>query len=178
MFVNVFSLPLYLSVSVCQSLRLALSHCLWLSGFLSLACALSRVRALSLYSLLLSCSLTRSRPRSPTLSLFPSLCLSLFLALSPTRTAQSHLTPKQRWLKLQTIKYVDQTGKQRLWDVCTRTTRAASASASGVDAVVILARLSSRAAPQQVCELTWDCARGHINTHTHTNTKTRTHTHK
>ena len=55
-----------------------------------------------------------------------------------------------RWLKLQSIKYVDQNGKERLWDVCTRTTRAASASASGVDAVVILTRLRSRAAPNEV----------------------------
>ena len=55
-----------------------------------------------------------------------------------------------RWLKLQTIKYLDQTGKQRLWDVCTRTTRAASASASGVDAVVILTRLRSSATPNEV----------------------------
>ncbi len=58
-----------------------------------------------------------------------------------------------RWLKLQSIKYVDQNGKERLWDVCTRTTRAASASASGVDAVVILTRLRSRAAPNEVSRL-------------------------
>ena len=58
-----------------------------------------------------------------------------------------------RWLKLQTIEYVDQTGKQRMWDQCSRTTRVDSASVTGVDAVVILARLSSRNDPQSVYTL-------------------------
>ena len=70
--------------------------------------------------------------------------------LFTARVASREDIASTRWLKLQTIKYVDQNGKERLWDVCTRTTRAASASASGVDAVVILARLRSRAAPSEV----------------------------
>lgn len=53
-----------------------------------------------------------------------------------------------RWLKLQTITYRDEKGRQRLWDVCTRTTRDASASKSGVDAVVILALLRSASREQ------------------------------
>ena len=52
-----------------------------------------------------------------------------------------------KWLKLQSITYQDPAGKQRLWDMCTRTTRPAASSA---DAVVILARLPSRAEPAQV----------------------------
>jgi hypothetical protein len=70
-----------------------------------------------------------------------------------------------RWLKLQTIDYVDQNGETRLWDVCTRTTRAASTSASGVDAVVVLARLRSRAAPDQVlccCARVRACVRASV----------------
>ena len=52
-----------------------------------------------------------------------------------------------KFLKLQSITYQDPAGKQRLWDMCTRTTRSAASSA---DAVVILARLHSRAEPAQV----------------------------
>mmetsp|Transcript_52987 Transcript_52987/g.105140 ORF Transcript_52987/g.105140 Transcript_52987/m.105140 type:complete len:252 (+) Transcript_52987:93-848(+) len=48
-----------------------------------------------------------------------------------------------RWLKLQTILYQDQRGKDRLWDVCTRTTRDVSIREAGVDAVAILALLRS-----------------------------------
>ena len=55
-----------------------------------------------------------------------------------------------RWLKLQTIQYVDQKGQQRQWDMCSRTTRSVSASSSEVDAVAVLARLRSRRAPKQV----------------------------
>ena len=35
-----------------------------------------------------------------------------------------------KWLKLQSITYQDPAGKQRLWDVCTRTTRPAASSAA------------------------------------------------
>jgi len=93
-----FSLSLCFFVSISEACSLPLS--LSLSGFLSLACALSLARARSLFSFALSCthalSPSRSRSLCPhfslTLSLFPSLSLSLLLALSPTRTAQSHLT--------------------------------------------------------------------------------------
>ena len=40
-----------------------------------------------------------------------------------------------RWLQLETIDYTDQEGKDRKWDVATRTTKQASSAA---DAVVII----------------------------------------
>lgn len=49
-----------------------------------------------------------------------------------------------KWLRLNTITYKDHTQKERLWDVCERTTRNAALSA---DAVVIFAVLRSVHAP-------------------------------
>lgn len=52
-----------------------------------------------------------------------------------------------RWLKLETLDYDDPAGRRRKWDMASRTTRAAGASA---DAVAILALLRSRDAPAAV----------------------------
>ena len=38
-----------------------------------------------------------------------------------------------RWLRLNTIKYTDEKGTERLWDACERTTRKADASADGAE---------------------------------------------
>ena len=48
-----------------------------------------------------------------------------------------------KWLKLQTITYSDQTGRERLWDSVTRchADHGAAVASAGVDAVVILALL-------------------------------------
>ncbi|KAK3399448.1 NUDIX hydrolase domain-like protein [Sordaria brevicollis] len=67
----------------------------------------------------------------------------------PTITSITELAPSQsKWLTLQQIHYVDQTGKARLWEVAARKTRSAPppgsssssttlGSASGVDAVAM-----------------------------------------
>ncbi|CAE7283409.1 sevA [Symbiodinium natans] len=52
-----------------------------------------------------------------------------------------------RWLKLQTLTYRDEAGRDRRWDSVSRTTRRASLATSGVDAVAILAVLRSSANP-------------------------------
>jgi len=59
-----------------------------------------------------------------------------------------------KWLKLQTISYSDQTGRERLWDSVTRchADHGASIATAGVDAVVILALLKS-ATTQEVSTL-------------------------
>lgn len=49
-----------------------------------------------------------------------------------------------RWLKLQTLTYVDQAGKQREWDMATRTTKDPTSAA---DAVVILPVLRRTGSP-------------------------------
>jgi hypothetical protein len=77
-------------------------------------------------------------------------------AMFSSRVLKRDEVASTKWLQLQTIHYIDQTGRQRLWDVCTRTTRAASSSSSGVDAVVILARLRTRAEPNKV-RIAWPC---------------------
>ena len=59
-----------------------------------------------------------------------------------------------KWLKLQTITYSDQTGRERLWDSVTRchADHGAAVASAGVDAVVILALLKS-AITQEVSTL-------------------------
>ena len=59
-----------------------------------------------------------------------------------------------KWLKLQTISYSDQTGRERLWDSVTRchADHGASIATAGVDAVAILALLKS-ATTQEVSTL-------------------------
>ena len=93
-----------------------------------------------------------------TLTVHPTLCngdASSGLKRSKTRSklfSSRVISRKEvgstKWLKLQTILYRDQTGKERFWDVCTRTTREASVKSSGVDAVVILALLHSASRQQ------------------------------
>jgi 8-oxo-dGTP pyrophosphatase MutT (NUDIX family) len=54
-----------------------------------------------------------------------------------------------KWIKLQTLTYADETGRHRLWDMATRTTKSA---AGAVDAVVILALLRSASTPSTPIE--------------------------
>jgi ADP-ribose pyrophosphatase len=55
--------------------------------------------------------------------------------------------PKRfKWLTLKLIEWQDPAGKQRFWESCERTTRAAS----GVDAVAIVAKATSRYGPPQI----------------------------
>eukprot|EP00977_Amphora_coffeiformis_P004981 scaffold1060_cov196-Amphora_coffeaeformis.AAC.13 len=53
----------------------------------------------------------------------------------PPKINHKTTVAKTKWLELQTLDYTDQEGKDRKWDVVTRTTKPASASA---DAVVII----------------------------------------
>ncbi|KAJ4388468.1 hypothetical protein N0V85_007527 [Neurospora sp. IMI 360204] len=62
----------------------------------------------------------------------------------PAITAITELTPQNaKWLTLQQIHYVDQTGKPRLWEVCARKTRSpdptpgSAAGSHGIDAVAM-----------------------------------------
>ena len=68
------------------------------------------------------------------------LCTSPALR-QPRITATTEIA-STRWLKLQTLDYVDQVGNQRKWDMASRTTKSPTAEA---DAVVILALLRQRA---------------------------------
>ena len=52
-----------------------------------------------------------------------------------------------RWLKLETLSYTDQTGRERKWDMASRTTKREGASA---DAVAILALIRSPQSPSHV----------------------------
>ena len=47
---------------------------------------------------------------------------------------------KTKWLELQTIDYTDQEGKDRKWDVVTRTTKQKSAAADAVIIIPLLKR--------------------------------------
>ena len=60
--------------------------------------------------------------------------------LYSSRITGKELAGTTRWLKLETLSYVDQTGKARKWDMATRTTKREGSSA---DAVAILALLRS-----------------------------------
>jgi len=51
-----------------------------------------------------------------------------------------------RWLRLNTIKYTDEKGAERLWDACERTTRKAEASADGTECA-----LAQRTAHKLLC---------------------------
>ena len=69
---------------------------------------------------------------------------------SPDAIGRARVTAKTevgstRWLKLQTLDYVDPTGRARKWDMATRTTKRADAG-GGVDGVAILALLRSKQA--------------------------------
>ncbi|KAK3334572.1 NUDIX hydrolase domain-like protein [Neurospora tetraspora] len=59
----------------------------------------------------------------------------------PAITSITELTPQNaKWLTLQQIHYVDQTGKSRLWEVCARKTRSSDPTpvgSHGIDAVAM-----------------------------------------
>ncbi|KAH6918832.1 NUDIX hydrolase domain-like protein [Coprinopsis sp. MPI-PUGE-AT-0042] len=55
-------------------------------------------------------------------------------------SAQDLPTDEARWISLKKLKYLDQDGKERLWEMAQRRTR----SSSGVDAVAILAIIKSK----------------------------------
>ena len=67
--------------------------------------------------------------------------------LSSAKITGSTQVGTTRWLSLNTLSYVDQTGRHRKWDMATRTTKKVGASA---DAVAILALIRSPEAPDAV----------------------------
>jgi ADP-ribose pyrophosphatase len=61
--------------------------------------------------------------------------------------ASSDYGPKRfKWLTLKLIEWQDGKGKQRFWESCERTTRAAS----GVDAVAIVVKAISKSSPPKI----------------------------
>jgi len=61
-------------------------------------------------------------------------------AATAPRVLSASTVAETRWLRLSTLSYVDQTGRERQWDCISRTTRPAE---SDVDGVAILALLRS-----------------------------------
>jgi len=56
------------------------------------------------------------------------------------RVEKSETIGSTKWLSLKTLTYKDKTGKERLWDSCTRTTKSSSTKADAVVIVPLLKR--------------------------------------
>lgn len=96
---------------------------------------------------------TRLRVSLPALAATTGLCTQFTMcddsmaALKRARVTGATEVGSTRWLRLDTLSYVDASGRARKWDMATRTTRKPGTT---VDAVAILALLRRRAEPAAV----------------------------
>ncbi|KAK3948491.1 NUDIX hydrolase domain-like protein [Pseudoneurospora amorphoporcata] len=121
-----------------------------LSSLASASSSASRTRALAAASNtnIATVRTTTTTTTTTTTKLIPSNAKRTLFKMTvpktqePTITSITELTPQtSKWLTLQQISYVDQTGKSRLWEVAARKTRSSppssSSSSPGIDAVAM-----------------------------------------
>ncbi|KAK1782614.1 NUDIX hydrolase domain-like protein [Copromyces sp. CBS 386.78] len=123
------------------------------SSLASASASASRTRALAAASNtknLFTTATTTTKLITPNAKKRTFLKMTVPKTQEPTITSITELTPQSsKWLTLQQISYVDQTGKSRLWEVAARKTRfaptsfpsspsgAAGATGGGIDAVAM-----------------------------------------